>query len=106
VKFAQATQDKEKEALAEELKKIPDGEEILTQLTKKVSRKEDTKMKDETQEDTLNLTHATSIKDEDISKVAKKILDFSQLEPRESKKENTKLKLPEGSIRTEKNGYE
>jgi pre-mRNA-splicing helicase BRR2 len=38
VKFAQATQDKEKEALAEELKKIPDGEEILTQLMLHLSK--------------------------------------------------------------------
>lgn len=106
VKYAQSTQDKEKEALAEELKKVPEGEEILAQLTKKTSRKEDTKMRDEKEEEGLNLTHAASIKDEDISKVAKKILDFSQLEPKESKKESTKLRLPEGSVHTQKNGYE
>jgi hypothetical protein len=44
-------------------------------------------MKNETQEDTLNLTHAISIKDEDIGKMIKKILNFSRLEPRDSKKE-------------------
>jgi len=46
VKYAQSTQDKDREALAEELKRIPDGEEILAQLAKKTSRKDEGKMRD------------------------------------------------------------
>lgn len=51
-------------------------------------------MKDESEQDTLTLAHTSSIKDEDISRIAKKVLDLDQLEPFHSKKEHTKLKLP------------
>ena len=89
--------EKEKELIIDEMRRTPEGETILEEIVQKKSKHislPNTLKKDKSkmEEETLNLK--TDLKNEDIAKLPKKMVDLEQMLTVDKKQPNDKLLVP------------